>query len=127
MGLHFRSVAVWTDTEKAHRASLQGKLRARHAERRKIARELRRCRARLRAAGRESRIESIRSARNAMAADANLERMRLVRDAILTARGLTHTNHRPTAWWIPMLDPSGDWFRRIARSVEAYIEPLSGE
>lgn len=127
MGRHFRSVAVWTDTEKAHRASLQGKLTSLHAERRKTARELRRCRARLRAAGRESRIESIRSARHAIATDANLERMRLVRDAILTARGLTHTNHRPTAWWIPMLDPSGEWFRRIARSVEAYIEPLSGE
>jgi hypothetical protein len=55
---------------------------------------------------------------------AELRKMELVRQAILVAEGLTHTNHRPTFWWIPLIDPSGGWFDRIAQATEMYLEEM---
>ncbi|GIV19112.1 MAG: hypothetical protein KatS3mg023_0863 [Armatimonadota bacterium] len=55
---------------------------------------------------------------------AELRKMELVRQAILTSEGLTHTDHRPTFWWIPLVDPSGGWFDRIVRETEMYLEEI---
>lgn len=53
-----------------------------------------------------------------------LRKMELVRQAILVAEGLVHTNHRPTFWWIPLVDPSGGWLDRITRQTELYLEEI---
>jgi hypothetical protein len=55
---------------------------------------------------------------------AELRKMELVRQAILVSEGLTHTDHRPTFWWIPLVDPSGGWFERIVRATEIYLEEI---
>lgn len=55
---------------------------------------------------------------------AELRKMELVRQAILVSEGLVHTNHRPTFWWIPLVDPSGGWFDRITRQTELYLEEI---
>lgn len=55
---------------------------------------------------------------------AELRKMELVRQAILVSEGLTHTDHRPTFWWIPLVDPSGGWFDRIVRATEMYLEEI---
>jgi hypothetical protein len=55
---------------------------------------------------------------------AELRKMELVRRAILVADGLVHTNHRPTFWWIPLVDPSGGWFDRITQGTEIYLEEI---
>lgn len=55
---------------------------------------------------------------------AELRKMELVRQAILVSEGLTHTDHRPTFWWIPLVDPSGGWFERLAQGTEMYLEEI---
>ncbi len=55
---------------------------------------------------------------------AELRKMELVRQAILVSEGLVHTNHRPTFWWIPLVDPSGRWFDRIVQQTRLYLEEI---
>lgn len=57
--------------------------------------------------------------------EAQLARLDLVRNAFLTIDGLNHTNLRPTAWWLPLIDPSGAWFDAIADSARVRLEYLS--
>jgi hypothetical protein len=53
---------------------------------------------------------------------AELERLRLIRNAILTTDGLEATNRRPTGWWFPLLSPDGAWFAQLARTSALMIE-----
>ena len=62
--------------------------------------------------------------RSGIALEAELTRMRLVREAVITSRGLTKAGHRPSAWWFPLVCPDGTWFRTTARSAQYWLEPL---
>ncbi len=57
---------------------------------------------------------------------AQMARLALVRDAHLTIDGLEHTHLRPTAWWLPLVDPSGRWFQAIVEGTQARLEYLAG-
>ena len=68
-----------------------------------------------------------REARSILAAcERKLEREKLciVRNALLTTMGLPFTTHRPAAWWLPIVDPSGGWARACAETAEFYFETL---
>ena len=56
--------------------------------------------------------------------EAHLARLHLVRDAYLTVEGLEHTNYRPTAWWLPLVTPGGEWLSAMAAGTQARLEPL---
>ena len=56
--------------------------------------------------------------------EAELARLWLVRDAILVARGLTYTSHRPSAWWFLLVDPELRWFNRVAETAEFRFEEI---
>lgn len=56
--------------------------------------------------------------------DAQLARLDLVRNAFLTIEGLEHTQLRPTAWWLPLVDPSGQWFAAMVAGTKARLEEL---
>lgn len=56
--------------------------------------------------------------------ESELERLLLVRDALIASQGLRYTNLRPTAWWLPLVSPDGTWFQNLARSTQARIETL---
>lgn len=56
--------------------------------------------------------------------EAELEKLRRVRDAMITSESLRYTNHRPTAWWLPLVSPDGKWFENLARTAKARIEAI---
>lgn len=56
--------------------------------------------------------------------EAERAKARIARNALLTVDSLPHTDHRPSAWWFPLVDPSGAWFDQVAHTAEYYLEPL---
>ncbi len=57
--------------------------------------------------------------------DAQMARLELVRAAFLTLEGLEHTQLRPSAWWLPLVDPTGAWLDAMASGTKARLEPLA--
>ncbi|NLH99863.1 MAG: hypothetical protein GX446_10295 [Chthonomonadales bacterium] len=121
---HFRSVKDWNAEERNRRAALSGAVTSLLERRRTILRRLRDLRAMRRNAERSDAVIGIRNRLREITLQAEEARLRIVRDAILVTEGMEHTDHRPTAWWLPMVDPSGAWFRRIVETTRAYLEPL---
>lgn len=118
---------------------LKSQIREKEKEREKIEREIqqrlaraqqedqsqRACRQRYRAL---ETGEEARAARRILAQverELEKEKLRMVRDALLTTLGLPFTAHRPAAWWLPLADPSGGWTRACARAARFYFEEFS--
>ncbi|MBC8103456.1 MAG: hypothetical protein H7Z41_12835 [Cytophagales bacterium] len=76
---------------------------------------------------RSSEAITARSTMRQIESEVEVARARLVRNALQTIQGLPHTAYRPSAWWFPLVDPSGAWFRRLTETAEFYLEPLGGE
>jgi hypothetical protein len=100
-------------------AALRDKVRQLRAERRALAAERKALLDDPEDAARRRRIAQIR-------AEAENEKARRARWAVLTAAALTHTEARPTAWWFPVVDPSGAWFREVERTADYRWESLEG-
>lgn len=56
--------------------------------------------------------------------EAELKRLRIIRGAYTTAKGLVHSSRRPSAWWFPLVSPDGLWFRQTVDSARCYFEEL---
>ena len=123
-GQHYRAVAEWTAEATAERARLE-------QQEQEIARQKRNLCSQI-VAWKKNRWHIERGTEAVQQRDvqaqiinaAEAARMRLVRNALLTIEGLSHTAHRPSVWWLPTVDFSGAWFRRIAETTELYTEPL---
>lgn len=59
--------------------------------------------------------------------EAELARLTLVKEAIISSKGLERANSRPSAWWLPLISPDGAWFERMLSLVKLRLEPLTGE
>ncbi len=123
-GEHFRSVTEWTPDEIARRAAYEGETRDLMLQKRVVCSEINSLKQRRYSIERGPDVEQTRERLAQIETRAEMARLQLVRNALLTTEGLTHTNHRPSVWWLPILDPSGDWFRRLADTAEVYTEPL---
>lgn len=75
-------------------------------------------------AARDEEVLRIHDRRRAIETEAELKRLRLIRDAVITSKGLKRSDRRPSAWWFPVLCPDGGWFAETARAAECYLEPL---
>jgi len=126
-GEHFRTTHEWTLEERQRRADFDEQIDGLLRERRSLLDHIARLRSERRAIEREGDAAEARAQVLAIEAEAARERLRLVRDALLTRDSLTHTEHRPTAWWVPLVDPCGRWFNQIAEGTRFYIEPLVTE
>ncbi len=69
-------------------------------------------------------VQSVHGRRRSIEIEAELKRMKMIREAVITSRGLTKASHRPSAWWFPILCPDGGWFRSTLALAECYLEPV---
>jgi hypothetical protein len=57
--------------------------------------------------------------------EAELKRLRMIREAVISSDGLQNANRRPSGWWLPLVSPDGSWFQKIAATAECYWEPMN--
>ncbi len=73
---------------------------------------------------RDRSLVQIHEERRSIELEAELKRLSLIREAVICSEGMEKANHRPSAWWFPLICPFGNWFRRTVESAEYYLEPL---
>jgi hypothetical protein len=71
-------------------------------------------------------VRQVHERRRAIELEAELKRLRLIRQAVICSTGLTRASHRPSAWWFPLLCPDGGWFRHTIDTAQCWLEPLEG-
>ncbi len=69
-------------------------------------------------------IELAHERRRSIELEAELKRVQLIRNAIISSKGLLRAGYRPSAWWFPLLSPNGDWIRRTWETSQCYFESL---
>jgi hypothetical protein len=75
----------------------------------------------------EASAETIRAARErrqAIEREAEIARLRTVREAVIASANMEKMNRRPSAWWFPLVTPDGSWFESLRSNVELRLEPL---
>ncbi|MBS1724400.1 MAG: hypothetical protein JSS66_15770 [Armatimonadetes bacterium] len=65
-----------------------------------------------------------RDQRRRMSFEAELTRVRLIREAVTTSEGLAKAGHRPAAWWFPLVCPDHTWFNATMATAQYRLEPL---
>lgn len=85
---------------------------------------LREVRARQSQSVRGDEVQTARARRREIELEAELKRARLVREAVVSSRGLRAAERRPSAWWMPVVSGDGAWFRETIRTAVAWLEPL---
>jgi len=123
-GAHYRATTAWTPEATAQRATYERALDALNRSKRELRSEIADYKARRKRIERGPEAMAARHTLAQIEIAAERARLQLIRHALLTTEGLTHTNHRPSAWWLPMVDTSGEWFRRMVATTELYTEPL---
>lgn len=123
-GAHYRSIAEWGPVEEAQRKQYAQTLKQLNSEKAHLKAEIAELKEQRRGIERGAEMTHLRATLRELEDAAETARLHLVRNALLTIESLEHTNHRPSAWWLPMLDGSGEWFNRIAATTELYTEPL---
>lgn len=108
-----------------HEAALE-MVGARHAERRRLSDKRRETTRAFRRMERSGKAAEARRTLARVEQMAEVERLRLARNAILACEGLPKTDARPAAWWFPLVDPSGKWYDELRRSTRCRLEPLFG-
>lgn len=56
--------------------------------------------------------------------EAEIKRVGMIRDAKIVTKGLRQAGLRPSAWWFPLVSPSGKWLQRTMETAEYHLEPL---
>ncbi|MBC8066634.1 MAG: hypothetical protein H7Y17_17520 [Chlorobia bacterium] len=69
-------------------------------------------------------VLKVHDRRRSIEMEAELKRLRLIRDAVISSKGLQNANLRPSAWWFPLVCPDGLWFRETVDAAQCYLEPL---
>jgi ribosomal protein L16 Arg81 hydroxylase len=73
----------------------------------------------------EDEAQRLHERRRNIELEAELQRVKLVRSALLASTNLDHAGRRPSAWWFPLVSPDGSWFRETIATAQCRFEPLS--
>jgi hypothetical protein len=123
-GDHFRSTTDWTPEEVKRRAEYDEQIARLLSARRDLLMTITGLNAKRLEVERAHEAQELRQVILGLEMKAQDARLNLVRNALLTTGGLTQSQHRPTAWWLPMVDRTGSWFRRIVETTQIYPQPL---
>jgi hypothetical protein len=69
-------------------------------------------------------ILKVHERRRSIELEAELKRIRIIREATISSAGLRNADVRPSAWWFPLVSPDGLWFRQTVESALCHLEPL---
>ena len=69
-------------------------------------------------------MQKAKRRRSSVSLEAELMRMKLIREAVTTSDGLKRSGNRPAAWWYPLVCPDGAWYRETARTAQYSLEAL---
>lgn len=72
----------------------------------------------------QAELKNAQLLRHEIELEAEMQRMRLIRDAVITTDGLIKAGHRPSAWWFPLVSPKGSWLRNTHLHAEYTVEAL---
>ncbi|HEY0868347.1 MAG TPA: hypothetical protein VGE01_13260, partial [Fimbriimonas sp.] len=72
----------------------------------------------------DEEVRRVHERRRSIELEAELKRLRMIRQAVVASRGLRSANRRPSAWWFHLVCPDGLWFRQTTDSAHYYLEPL---
>lgn len=128
MGEHFRASIYGRDPapeEAERRAGFAAEIRRTIAEIDRLKAEARVSLERQERIARGAEATATHDRRRSIELEAELMRLSMVREAIICSTGLEKANHRPSAWWFPLVCPDGAWFRRTVESAVCELEPLT--
>ncbi len=78
-----------------------------------------------REAARSDAFMKVHKRRREIELESELKRLSLIREAVISSKGLENANRRPSAWWIPLVSPDGKWFSRIMETATCCWEPMN--
>lgn len=76
---------------------------------------------------RSSEVVRAHAQRRNIELEAEIKRIKIIRDATVTSTGLERAGRRPSAWWFPILSPDGKWFKETWKSAQFSLQWLSAE
>ena len=78
-----------------------------------------------REAARSDAFMKVHKRRREIELESELKRLSLIREAVISSKGLENANRRPSAWWIPLVSPDGKWFSKIMETATCCWEPMN--
>lgn len=127
MGEHFRAEIFEiqaTPSALARREAFKTRLGEIEAEMRSVKTQLHRALHTQAAAAQTGEAVDAHDRRRQLELEAEMKRLRMIREAVQSTKGLQNANRRPGAWWIPMVSPDGTWFHEINRTATCRLEHL---
>lgn len=107
-----------------HRTELRAQVDAIAAEAAGALKQWRELRDRQDALVRSDAVRKVHERRRAIELEAELERMAILRAAVVVTDGLVRAGHRPSAWWFPLVSPDRRWFHEATCRAHYEVEPL---
>jgi hypothetical protein len=127
-GEHFRSRIydrLASEADMEARARFTQKIFLLEAERDSLRSALTKLGRKQREAAQDPAVMRAHERRREIEIEAELKRLKLIREAIISSSGLENANRRPAAWWLPMTSPDGKLFEAVMKSAQCWWEPMN--